>query len=89
MFDGAVAIVLSLSEQVADGCTCDSSRARNIFTLFWVFNVLWRTCSGQEEPLVAVGRAEALVPSLAMTTTEHCSSAWSRPLKYIRAVQGL
>lgn len=87
MSDGAVAVVLGLSDQVADGCICDSSYARNVFTLFWVFNVLWGTCSVQEELLVAVGRAEALVPSLAMTTTERCSSAWSQSLKYIGAVQ--
>lgn len=74
MMDGPAAVVLGLSEWVTDGCSCDSSRARNVFTLFWV---LWGTCSLEEELLVAVGRAETLVPSLAMPTSEHCSSAWS------------
>lgn len=67
------------------GCACDT----NVFALFGVFNVLWGTCSVQEELLVAVGRAEVLVPSPAMTTTEHCSDAWSRSLKCIGAVQCL
>lgn len=86
MFDGAVAVVLSLrGSQMA--VPAKAHMQETGFTFSWVFNVLWGTCSLQEEVLVAVGRAEALLPSLAVTTREHCSSAWSQSLRCIGTVQ--